>query len=188
MDNYTDEQLVAIYLKGNKEALNILIKRYLTPIFNYALSFVKDTAAAEDLTQEVFVKVWRKIKKFDNKYKFKNWLYAIAKNTCLDYFKKNKTINFSELDLTDDNLLFEDLIKENSASPQAELESAQTADLINSAVDKLPEKYKETVKLHHLSGFKFREIAEILGESIETIKSRNRRALIYLKKMLVGKK
>ena len=57
MEKLIDEQLVEAYLKGDREALNILIKRYLTPIFNYALSLVKDTAVADDLTQEVFVKV-----------------------------------------------------------------------------------------------------------------------------------
>jgi RNA polymerase sigma-70 factor (ECF subfamily) len=184
MNNYSDEQLVEAYLKGNREALNLLIKRYLTPIFNYALSFVKDAATAEDLTQEVFVKVWKKIKKFDNQYKFKNWLYAIAKNTSLDYLKKNKAISFSELNLVDDNLLFEDLIKEAGLSAQEKLELAHETSILNSAVDKLPEKYKETVKLHYLEGFKFREIADSLKESIETIKSRNRRALIYLRKLL----
>jgi len=184
MVNITDEQLVALYSTGDKEALNLLIKRYLTPIFNYALSFVKDTAAAEDLTQEVFVKVWRKIKKFDKKYKFKNWLYTITKNTCLDYLKKNKTINFSELNLADDNLLFEDLIKQTGLSAQEKIELAQEAKIVNSAIDKLPEKYQNTVKLHYLGGYKFREIAGKLNESIETIKSRNRRALIKLKKYL----
>ena len=186
MNNYSDEQLVEVYLKGEREALNILIKRYLTPIFNYALSFVKDADMAEDLTQEVFVKVWKKIKKFDNKYKFKSWLYVIAKNTCLDYLKKNKAINFSELNLVDDNLLFENLIKETSASPQAEFEIAQEDILLNDAVDKLPEKYRETVKLHFQGGYNFREIAEILKISIETVKSRNRRALIWLRKFFKG--
>ncbi|MFH1583475.1 MAG: RNA polymerase sigma factor [Candidatus Falkowbacteria bacterium] len=184
MNNHSDEQLVAAYLQGGKEAFNLLIKRYLTPIFNYALDFVKDTATAEDLTQEVFVKVWRKIKKFDKKYKFKNWLYAIAKNTCLDYLKKNRAINFSELNLVDDNLMFEDLIKETGLSSQEKLERAHETNILNSAINKLPEKYKQTVKLHYLGGFKFREIAETLKESIETIKSRNRRALIYLRKLI----
>jgi len=183
MANLTDEQLVEAYLKGDRSALNFLIKRYLTPIFNYALSLVKDTAVAEDIAQEVFVKVWKKIKKYDSRYKFKSWLYRIAKNTCLDYLKKNKTINFSDLDLNDDNLLFENLIKEASASPQAEMESAEQSGMVNSAIDQLPEKYRETVKLHYQGGYKFMEIAEILKESIETIKSRNRRALILLKKL-----
>jgi RNA polymerase sigma-70 factor (ECF subfamily) len=184
MNNYSDEQLVAAYLQGDKEALNLLIKRYLKPIFNYALGFVKDTAMAEDLTQEVFVKVWQKIKKYDKKYKFKSWLYTITKNTCLDYLKKNRAINFSELNLIDDNLLFENLIKETGLSPQAKLELAHETNILNSAIDKLPEKYKETVKLHYLGGFKFREIAETLKQSIETVKSRNRRALIYLRNLL----
>lgn len=184
MTNLTDEQLVAAYLRGNKGALNFLIKRYLTPIFNYALSFVKDEAAAEDIAQEVFVKVWKKIKKFDQRYKFKSWLYTIAKNTCLDYLKKNRTINFSELNLVDDNLLFEDLLKESSATPLAELELVQEAEVLNSAIGKLPEKYKTTVKLHYQDGYKFREIAAILTESIETIKSRNRRALAYLRNLI----
>lgn len=184
MNNYSDEQLIEAYLKGDKEALNLLIKRYLTPIFNYALGFVKDTATAEDLTQEVFVKVWRKIRKFNRQYKFKNWLYAIAKNTCLDYLKKNRVMNFSELNLIDYNLLFENLIKETGLSPQAKVELTQETSILNSAIDKLPEKYKATVKLHYLSGFKFREIADELKESIETIKSRNRRALLKLKELI----
>lgn len=188
MDNYSDEQLIAAYLQGDKEALNFLIKRYLKLIFNYALSFVKDTAMAEDLTQEVFVKVWKKIKGFDKKYKFKNWLYAIAKNTCLDYLKKNKDFNFSELNLADDNLLFENLIKETGLSPEEKMELIYEVNALNSAMDKLPEEYQETVKLHYLGGFKFREIAGQLKESIETIKSRNRRALGYLKKLLSGNK
>jgi len=183
MNSLTDEQLAAAHLKGDKRALEVLIRRYLTPIFNYALSFVKDEAMAEDITQDAFVKVWKKIKKFDDRYKFKNWLYAVAKNTCLDYLKKNKAINFSDLNLGDDNLLFEELIRETTASPQIEMEVLEDTQLVNAAIDKLPEKYKETVKLRYQGGYKFREIAKILKVSIETIKSRNRRALIYLKKL-----
>ena len=124
MEHLADEQLVAIYLKGDRQALDLLIKRYLTPIFNYALSFVKDRAAAEDLTQEVFVKVWKKIRKFDNRYKFKSWLYVIAKNTALDYLKKSKAVNFSALQ-SDDGLLFEELLSASLPTPQAELEAAR---------------------------------------------------------------
>ena len=188
MEKFSDEQLVALYLKGDGQALNFLIKRYLTPVYNFAYNYVKDAAVAEDMTQEVFVKVWKKIKKYDSRYKFKNWLYTIAKNTCLDYLKKNKAVNFSALNQVDDSLLFEELIKETALSPQAELEVAQQSATINLAINKLPEKYKQTVKLHYLSGFKFREIADELKESMETIKSRNRRALIYLKKLLSGNK
>jgi len=184
MDNFTDEQLVEKYLKGQKRALEILINRYLALIFNYALHYAKQPALADDLTQEVFIRVWKKIKKFNSRYKFKSWLYTIAKNTCLDYLKKKRAVNFSELDSVDDNLLFEELIKETSASPQAELEMAHNAEMVRAAVAKLPDKYRETVNLRYLGGYKFREISEVFKESIETIKSRNRRALIYLKRLI----
>lgn len=186
MQHPTDEQLVTAYLKGDRESLNILIKRYLTPIFNYALGLVKNEDAADDLTQEIFVKVWQKIKKFDNRYKFKNWLYALARNTCLDYFKKHKIMTFSEINPAGDILFFENLIKEILPSPQAGLETAEEAVMINSALDRLPEKYKTAVKLHYQGGYKFREIAGMLKTSIETVKSRNRRALIKLKKIIKG--
>ena len=184
MDQLTDEQLIEAYLKGDRQALNILIKRYLTPIFNFTLGYVRDEVAAEDLTQEIFVKVWKKIKSFDKKYKFKNWLYAVAKNTCLDYFKKNKEITFSDISPAADDLFFENLIQEASASPQVEIESSQEAEMVNSAVDKLPEKYKTAVKLYYHGGYNFREIAEMIKTSIDTVKSRNRRALIYLRKLV----
>ena len=184
MTDLSDEKLVQLYLNGEKSALEILIKRYLAPIFIFVLNYVKDEAVADDMTQEVFVKVWKKIKKYDNHYKFRNWLYTIAKNTCLDYLKKNKAINFSALSGTDDNLLFEDSIKETSASPLVELSLAQDAARVNEAVGQLPGIYRETVNLHYHGGYKFREVAEILKESIETIKSRNRRALIYLKNII----
>ena len=184
MDQLTDEQLVETYLRGDREALNILIKRYLTPIFNFAFGYVKDEVIAEDLTQEVFVKVWKKIKSFDKKYKFKNWLYTVAKNTCLDYFKKNKEITFSDISPAADDLFFENLLHEASASPQAEIESNQEAEMVKAAIDKLPEKYKTAVKLYYHGGYNFREIAEMIKMSIDTVKSRNRRALILLKKIL----
>jgi len=182
MDNLTDEQLVAEYLRGERQALDLLIKRYLAVIYNYALGFVKDRDAAEDLTQETFVKVWKKIKKYNNQYKFKNWLYAVAKNTALDYLRKNKAVNFSALD-GEDGWLFEESIKDNSPAPDAGL-AALAAAAVKAAVDKLPEKYRHAVSLRYRDGYKFREIAARLKESIETVKSRNRRALIYLKKLI----
>lgn len=184
MDNYSDEQLAERYLQGDREALNFLIKRYLLPIFNYALSLTKNYDAADDIAQEVFVKVWKKIKKFDHKYKFKAWLYVIAKNTCLDYFKKNKDLVFSSLDNQDDGLLFERLIAEAAISPQELLSVSQDNDMVKAAVDQLPDKYQQTVRMHYFQGYKFREIAGLLKESIETVKSRNRRGLQYLKKII----
>ncbi len=94
MSMLTDEQLIKNYLIGDNKALELLIKRYLTPIYNFVLRYVKNTSEAEDVTQEVFVKVWKNLKKFNDNYKFKSWLYTIAKNTSLDYLKKKKKNEF----------------------------------------------------------------------------------------------
>jgi len=186
MENLSDEKLIESYSKGEGQALEILIKRHLTPVYNFILCYVKDAPAAEDVTQEVFVKVWKNLKRFKPEYKFKSWLYEISKNTCLDYLKKNKALTFSELDKFDDNFYAECLLDDKSISPLEIASLSGDAGIINSAMEKLPEKYKTTLNMRYQQGLKFREIAEILQESIDTIKTRHRRAIIYLRK-LIGK-
>lgn len=90
----SDEQLVVSYLKGDEKALEILIKRYLKLIYSFAFRFVSNSQEAEDIAQEVFIKMWRNLKKFDKNKKFKSWIFSIAKNTCLDTMKKKKIIRF----------------------------------------------------------------------------------------------
>ena len=91
--NITDEQLVAQYLKGDEKSLELLIQKYLNPIYSFVLQYTKERDEAEDLTQEVFVKVWKNINKFKSEYKFKTWLFTIAKNTSLDFLKKKKVVS-----------------------------------------------------------------------------------------------
>ncbi len=186
MENLSDEKLIESYIKGESKALEILIKRYLTPVYNFILGYVKEVSAAEDVTQEVFVKVWKNLKKFKPEYKFKSWLYKIAKNTSLDYLKKNKAVTFSELDNFNDDSYLRCLLDEKSISPLEIASLSDNAGQLNLALEKLPEKYKSTLNMRYQQGLKFREIAEIMQESIDTIKTRHRRALIYLRK-LIGK-
>ncbi|MFA6919366.1 MAG: sigma-70 family RNA polymerase sigma factor, partial [Patescibacteria group bacterium] len=95
MSEYLDEQLVQQYLSGDEKSLEVLIQKYLKPIYNFVYRYVGDMANAEDLTQEVFVKVWKNIKKFDRKKSFKTWIFCIAKNTAFDYLRKKKSIPLS---------------------------------------------------------------------------------------------
>ena len=166
--NLTDEQLVAGYLAGDEMALEILIKRYLRPIYSFTFRFVGDSQETEDITQEVFVKVWRNLKKFDKNKKFKTWIFTIAKNTCLDWQKKKKTLP----------LFFAETIRDPSP-------------ILNEPLDRILErlspKYRMVLFLRYNDHFTFREIAESLGESIDTIKTRHRRGIAILKKLLKGK-
>jgi len=171
-----DEQLVANYLKGDEESLEILIKRYLKPIFSFTYRYVGNSQEAEDITQDVFIKIWRNLKKFDRNRSFKIWIFAIAKNTSIDWLKKKKAIPFSN---------FENEKGENSLiNKLADFILPPKEPLLGIAIERLPSKYRTTLSLRYNDQFTFREIAETLGESINTVKSKHRRGISLLRKIL----
>ena len=89
-ENRSAEQLIANYLKGDQESLEILVRQYLKVIYSFVFRYVGNAEDAEDITQEVFVRVWRNLKRFNQEQSFKTWLFAIAKNAALDFLKKKK--------------------------------------------------------------------------------------------------
>lgn len=184
MESYYDEQLVVDYLKGNKEALEILIKRYLKPVYNFSFRFIGNSQEAEDITQEIFIKVWRNLKKFDQNKKFKTWIFSIAKNTCLDCQKKKRTIPFSELKYIDDSKSFVENIPDTHFLPNELLERIDLTNFLNKVLEKLSPKYRMVLLLRYNDHFTFQEIADALEESINTVKSRYRRGIVLLRKLL----
>ena len=97
MQNYSDEQLVARYLRGDEKSLEFLIQQYLKPIYSFVYKYVGNPQEAEDITQEVFVRMWKYIKKFDQRKKFKTWIFSIAKNAAIDFLRKKKPYPFQNL-------------------------------------------------------------------------------------------
>jgi len=185
MENYSDEQLVVKYLKGEKKTLDVLIKRYLQSIYSFCFRFIgNNQEAAEDITQDVFVKVWRNLKKFNKNKKFKTWIFTIAKNTCLDWLKKKRLILFSELNDDDSDNFFMENIPDDKPLPDELLERKDIADILEKAINSLSFKYRLVLWLHYNDHFTFQEIADILGESINTIKTRHWRGVARLKEIL----
>lgn len=184
MKNYSDEQLVTKYLKGDEKAFEILIKRYLKPIFNFAFRFVGNSEDAQDVTQEVFIKVWRHLKKFDKNKKFKTWIFTIAKNTCLDWLRKKQIIPFSELKYSGDNKFFIENIPDNHSLLNGLLERMDLENFLNKALEKLSPEYRMVLFLRYNNQLRFREIAEILEKPLNTVKSYHQRALILLRNFL----
>ena len=82
-----DAQLVADYLNGDEQSLHLLIERYLKPVYRFVHSYVGSDLDAEDISQEVFVRAWRNLKKFDQEKSFKTWIFAIAKHASIDVLK-----------------------------------------------------------------------------------------------------
>jgi RNA polymerase sigma factor (sigma-70 family) len=185
MSMATDEQLVAEYLHGDEKALELLIQRYLTKVFQFANKYLRNKEEAEDISQEVFVKVWKNIKKFKADLKFKTWLYTITKNACLDFLKKkNRPIPFSKMDDDENNWSFSDSLADKSPSALESMQTREGVQSLSFAIEELSPIYRNTVALHYNEDLKFREIAEILQESVDTIKTRHRRAIGMLKNII----
>jgi len=187
--NYSDEQLVNNYLKGNEKSLEIIIKNYLKPIYNFVYRYVNNLQEAEDITQEVFVRTWRNLKKFDQTRNFKTWIFSIARNASLDFLKKKKTKSFSEFSAKGgeneegESSLAKILI--DPAPSQNELFDRKiTAQKVNSIMENLPVQYRTLLFMYYNDHFNFREIAEILDEPLNTVKSRYRRSLTMFRKLL----
>lgn len=191
MSNLSDQQLIADYLKGDEKALEVLVSRYLKPIYSLAYRYAGNVQDAEDVSQEIFVKAWRHLKKFDRRRNFKTWIFSIAKNTCLDFLKKTrtaaggqKTIPFAELATEDGGDFLAETIPDPSPLPQEALERAGLGETVAKAMEKLSPKQSLVLSLRYHNCFTFQEIAESLGESLNTVKSRHRRAILILKRLL----
>jgi RNA polymerase sigma-70 factor (ECF subfamily) len=174
----SDEELIKKYLKGDEKSLEVLIKRYLKPIYTFSFNFVLNQQDAEDLAQEIFLKMWRNLKKFKKEKNFKSWLFTIAKNTCFDFLRKKKR----SLTLNVENLK---IIADFTPSPIEIFEKENLMEKLKGEIEKLPFKMKQVMDLYYNSGLNFREISEILGEPVNTIKSRHRRAISRLKKTIL---
>ncbi|MDP2655108.1 MAG: sigma-70 family RNA polymerase sigma factor [bacterium] len=184
MTNIGDQILIKKYIQGDEKSLEILILAYIKPIYSFVYRYGGNGQDAEDITQEVFVKVWRHIKRFDQSKSFKTWIFAIAKNTAIDSLKKKKTIPFSEFENEAGENMLTEMLADPAPLPQELLEKAGVARMLRSTMDKLSPKYRMVLFLRYNDHFNFREIAESLGEPLHTIKSRHRRALIIMRKLL----
>lgn len=174
-----DKNLIQQYLKGDEKSLEILISKYLKPIYSFIYKNVGSQNDAEDITQEVFLRIWKNIRKFDTQKSFKPWIFQIAKNASIDFLRKKKTIPFSRFE----NEKGQNLLAENiPALPINLLENLSDKKVLAVALQGLDEKGQKIIDLRHNQGMSFKEIAEIFKESINTVKSRYRRTLSLLKK------
>jgi len=185
MEDRSDQQLISAYFKGEEKSLEVLIGRYFKPIYSFTYRYVGSAQDAEDITQDAFVKAWRNLKKFDPGRSFKTWVFSIAKNTCIDFLKKKKSIPFSRFEKENgENALLETLA-DSSPLPDELLEREGLGEALSKAMEVLSPKYRLVLFLRYNDHFNFREISEIFNEPLHTIKSRHRRALILLRKLLI---
>ncbi len=181
MYNPTDEELIQKYkAERDENSLEVLVKRYTNLIYGFVYRYVGNGDAASDVTQEVFVKVWRNLNKFDWTRNFKPWIFTIAKNTAIDWLKKKGALPFSLIEERRPDFL--ENIKDDSALVAFERNLLQKDFAL--ALGRLPSSYNSVIKLRAYEGFSFREISESLQEPLNTVKSRYRRGLVLLKGLM----
>ncbi len=175
-----DHDLIKRYLNGNQDSLRILIDKYTSPIYNYTARFV-GSFQAPDVTQDIFVKVWKNLENFDlNKSQFKTWLFTIARNTITDYLRKKKIPSFSSLG---DGELMEENIQDSAILPDEVYQKLQDKDMLSKLIDKLSDDHKTVLTLYYQEDMTFKEIGEVLGKPLDTVKSHHYRAIKKLKEL-----
>jgi RNA polymerase sigma-70 factor (ECF subfamily) len=166
-----DEEIYAIIRQarqGSKEAFTHLMKRYKAHVFRFANGMLGDRLEAEDVSQEVFIKVYYSLSRLENEYAFGSWLIRIVSNLCYDRLKKKKLLSVE----------FIDPVLENS-SDQHQLRLS-----IEEALQKLSPEHREVILLKEIQGFSYEEIASALEIPLGTVKSRINAARLGLRNEL----
>lgn len=166
-----DRELIDLYLdNGDVSAFNTLVRRHQKPVYNFILKMVSNRAEAADLSQTVFIRCFRSLKKLKNRSLFSPWLYRIAVNAIRDHHRKKKEVYSIDGD---------DSIVERSeglfigvSNPAADSESFSRAELVRAALEKIPAEQREVLILKVYQGLKFTEIAFALNQPLNTVKSR----------------
>lgn len=182
----SDQQLIARYLKGDERSFEILLTRHRDKIFTSIYLFVKDTSLAEDIFQEVFIKIIDTLRKgkYNHEGKFLQWAMRISYNLCVDQFRRNKRRTF--ITPTDTFDIF-DVLESGDDNMEGEMIKDQTYTRLRFLVDQLPVEQREVVILRHYADMSFKEIAQLTRVSINTALGRMRYALINLRKMIEEK-
>ncbi len=171
----TDDYLMGQFQNGDRDAFTHLMHRHKHTVFQLVLRKVKDRELASDLTQDVFVKLFKSADIYQPTGKFRSWLFRMAQNICIDYHRKHR--KFSILSLhnkseTDDELTLMDQIEDETTNPEKETEFTELQEVIEQAFDALPEKQRMALLLCQYHGMSYHEIAAIQKVPVGTVKSR----------------
>ncbi|MHB8838642.1 MAG: sigma-70 family RNA polymerase sigma factor [Gemmatimonadaceae bacterium] len=179
LQSLDDNQLVTFYLDGVSLAFDLLVERYQTRLLNFVYRTVGDRERAEDLVQEVFIRVHRHLGRFDQSKKFSTWIYTIASNLAKNELRnrsRNPLVYFQTMtsgwEDEDRPLEFED----TTARPDDAFERRHLRELVDAAVRRLPAHHRQVFVLRELDGRSYEEIAEMTNCNLGTVKSRLNRA------------
>jgi len=178
-----DEQLISDYLEGDERSLGVLVDRYLINIYNFAYKLANDPQAANDITQESFIKAWKNIRKYRKGSNFQNWLLTLTKNTAIDWLRKRKDLAFSTFENEKGVNIFAETLTDDKPSPLELLARAEDSIFVQELLNELNPLYRDVLTLRYSSDFTFEEIGKLLKRPLHTVKSQHRRALVAFRRL-----
>jgi len=175
MDKAEDYALIDRFLSGAEEAFDMLVRRHQNRVINIVYSLTGQNPHAQDIAQEVFIKVYSNLGTFEKKAAFSTWLYRITVNTTYNYLKaRREHVSLDDIQEPEDS----------RKTSLAELEQKERQGLISKAIESLPFKYRKILVLKDIEGLAYIDIAKVVGCRIGTVESRLFRARLMLKKIL----
>jgi len=180
----SEKELIIKAKEGSNEAFEEIIKMYQQKVCNTIFFMIKNENAVEDLAQEVFIKVYKNIAKFNEASSLYTWIYRITMNTCIDYIKKEKKIVYMNTYLETEDGNVEKQFEDETQRVDAIVENKIKRESLLKAIKSLPAEQRALIILRDINQFKYMEIAEMLNLNLGTVKSKISRARIALKQYL----
>ena len=181
----SDVRVIARARRGEQAAFAELLRAYRAPVFNLCLRMLKNRDDAEDIAQEVFIKVFGMLERYDERYAFRSWLFKIAANQCIDFIRKNRV----KLQSLDEPMRYhgeeiERQFPDHSRTPDEDLELREVGRLLLEITDELPPHYRSMIVLRHQEQLSYEEIARVLDLPLGTVKARIHRARAMMRAKL----
>ncbi len=183
LQQLSDKELILNYLDGNEKAFEILLNRHRNKIYTSIYLFVKDSDLAEDIFQDVFIKIIDTLRKgkYNHEGKFLQWAMRISYNMCVDHFRRSK--RRTKVSATETFDIF-DVLETKEDNMETTIIKSQLHTRVRALVDQLPAEQREVVILRHYADMSFKEISQLTRVSINTALGRMRYALINMRKMV----
>ena len=183
-----DGEIVRRILDGEEELFEVLVRRYQARVLSHVARMIGSRDDAMDLSQEILVKVFQALDRYNPEYKFSTWLFRIAGNAAIDHLRKRRprTVPLENADPRGDSKVSSPEYKSSELDPYALLRNAERGDAIASAIESLPAEFKELIALRHFTGLSYEEIAEVKAMPLGTVKNKLFRARAVLKERLAG--
>jgi len=181
----SDEELVAAILRGERERFADLVGRYEGRLVNYLYRLLRSLDDAHDLAQEVFLKVYQALDRFDPRYRFSTWIFRVAQNAAIDQIRRQRLKLVSMRRESDEDGESRDWeFPSPRPTPYGDLRNRERGAAIQEAVDALPWEYRELILLRHFGELSYEEIASLKRLPLGTVKNKLFRARQLLKERL----